>query len=756
MKSGILASASVAVLLSTMAGTAMAQEAQTAPSENEEAERSLDTVIVTATRREENLIDVPISISAYGQAELSEKGIVGYEGIALETPGVILNKPTANFNNFTARGIATNGYGANLQSTVAIYIDELPISANGNSTILDPNLFDVERVEFLRGPQGTLFGSGSLAGAMRILNRNPDLSKFDYSGLVDFGQTKSDSLRQRYNAMVNLPLVEDKAALRVVGFYRDEEGYVDNIGTGETNSNTLVDYGGRAILLAEPAERLSVRLMANYEKSNPKDSGLINPTLGERTRRSDRPDQFVGELTAYNATVNYEFDWATLTSSSTFSEYDQLFYVDLAGTFAQSIAFALDADAYDDIFVQETRLVSNTDGPLDWAIGGFYYDKTRTVDYNYRSSPQFLAARGITGLPDEYYQRFSAYADSTELAGFGEVTYHFTDQWSATGGLRYGNTEVQAFTSPGGYNSNYLTLALFGLSGPVTITPVPAATGVKAKEKGPSYKASLSYEPNDNLTTYATYATGFRAPVRNARAGAVSTLNPNDLIIPDGASSDDLKSYEVGVKGNWMDGKVTAHLAAYYIDWSNIQVQANRVSDSVQFATNIGKATSKGIEFEVSTQPIEGLYIGFNGALNDAKVDELSPAEAAISGAVEGARLSAPKFQGAIYGRYDFGVTDTVDGFIAANIQHVGSYPGMFPNVPGNPNAVAATYGFTESFENVNMSLGFERGEVIVTGYVENLFDNDSITYVHPEAFLDGRFGTLRPRTIGIRLSYGL
>ena len=145
-----------------------------------------NVIVVTATRREMDVQDIPISVTAFSQEELTIKGIVGYEGLALETPGAVLNKPTANFNTFSVRGIATNGYGANLQNTVAVYIDELPISANGNSTQLDSTLFDVERVEFLRGPQGTLFGSGSLAGAVRILTKSPDLNDFDAETLVDW------------------------------------------------------------------------------------------------------------------------------------------------------------------------------------------------------------------------------------------------------------------------------------------------------------------------------------------------------------------------------------------------------------------------------------------------------------------------------------------------------------------------------------------------------------------------------------------
>jgi outer membrane receptor protein involved in Fe transport len=277
------------------------QQAETQPIEqiSPTAEQTGGDIIVTATRRSERLQDVPLAISVFQQETMSEKGLVGYEDLARETPGIVVNKPTANFNNFTARGIATNGYGANLAGTVAIYIDELPISANGNSTILDPTLFDVERVEFLRGPQGTLFGANSLAGAMRIITKAPNLNRTEAAVLVDLGLTDGDALRQRCNGMINVPLVNDKLAFRAVGFARHEEGWVDNIGTGVKNANTLRSYGGRASLLLEPQDGLSVRLTAMHENNKPKDSGLINPKLGDYVRRSDRPDQFYAKLTSF-------------------------------------------------------------------------------------------------------------------------------------------------------------------------------------------------------------------------------------------------------------------------------------------------------------------------------------------------------------------------------------------------------------------------------------------------------------------------
>ena len=717
---------------------------------------SLETIIVTATRREQSIQDVPLSISAYDPKELTEKGIVGYDGLALETPGVVLNKASANFNNFTARGISTNGYGAGLQSTVAIYIDEVPISANGNSTIIDPNLFDVERVEFLRGPQGTLFGSGSLAGAVRILNKEPELDAFDYSLVVDLGDTDSGSLRQRYNGMVNIPLVEDKVALRLVGFHRDEEGYLDNVGTGVENSNTLVGTGGRAILAAQITDRLDIKLLSAYEESKPEDSFLTSPRFGDKKRISDRPDRFTAELVNHNLTADYQFDGAILTSSSSFTTFDQEFYVDLAGTFQQAIPFALDADGYDDVFVEELRLVSTDGDRFDWVVGGFYFDKRRHVDFNYRSSNEFLAQRGLTGLPNEYYARFKNYTDILEIAGFGELTYNISDTLSLTGGLRYGSVEVQTTTESGGYQSNYLTAALVGLTGPLTVFDVPAGVGEKAEESGFSYKASLSYRPSSNLTAYATYATGFRNPVVNARAGQGSLVDANDIIIPQGADSDELRSYEIGLKGNWLDGNLHANVAAYYIDWSNIQVQANRVSDSVQFATNIGQAESKGIEFEVGMTPMSGLFLGVNGSFNNAEVSRLSGEEAAISGAVLGSRLAAPKFQGSAFMKYTFDFGANHEGFVNASIQHVGSYPSQFPNLPGNPTVQSPTYDTTDSYELVNFSFGASFGDLTISAYVENAFDDDSITYVHPEQFIDSRYGIVRPRTIGIRLSKGI
>ncbi|TDK24294.1 TonB-dependent receptor [Luteimonas aestuarii] len=762
MGSRLIATASVAALLAVPVSalaqaTTEALEAETGQAQAQAPAdaRELDRVIVTATRRSQPLKDVPLSVTVLSQEELDAKGIVGYEGLAHTTPGVVLNRPTANFNNFTARGIATNGYNANLQSTVAIYIDELPISSNGNSTILDPSLYDVERVEFLRGPQGTLFGSGSLAGALRILTRAPDPNVFEASFLGDLGIRGSGSLRQRYNAMVNVPLAEDTLALRVVAFKRHEEGYVDNIGTGVDNANTIDTWGGRATLLWEPNDRLSVQLRASQEDSNPRDSGLTNPDLGEDVRYSDRPDRFAGKMTNYNATIGYQFDGARLTSSSTWSDYRAHFDVDLAATFGHLIPFGLEVPYQDDRFVQEVRLVSDSGGRVDWVLGGFYFEQQRNADYYYRSSQAFLDARGMNNLPvNPYYLRFRNTIDQRERALFGELTFRFNDDLWATGGLRYGSTQAQATQQAGGYNSNYLVAALTGATGPLTIIPIEEIVGLEAKETGPSYRLSLSWRPTPAITTYAAVATGFRAPIVNARAGAPSLVNAEDIIIPFGADSDELINYELGLKGRWLDGRLAANLALYHIDWNDIQVQANRVSDSVQFATNIGGAISQGLEFELMARPSASWTFSLNGSFNRTEVDSLTPEEAAISGAVLGARLSAPRFQGSMVVDYGFDAFGDAAGNASFSLVHVGGFPGMFPNVPGQPGTVSPMFDYTESYTIANANLSFAFDRFTVGAYVENIFDDRSITYVHPEAFLDGRYARVPPRTFGVRFGY--
>ncbi|WNO53756.1 TonB-dependent receptor [Stakelama saccharophila] len=718
---------------------------------------SVDEIVVTATRRSERLQDVPLSITAFSQEELTQKGIVSYEGIARETPGVVLDTRSDNNVSITTRGISTNGYQAGLQSTTTVYLDELPLTTIGNSVTLDPNLYDVERVEFLRGPQGTLFGSGSLSGALRILTKSPELDHFDMSALADIGLTPDGGgVRQRYNAMVNVPLVEDTLGVRAVGFFRHEEGYVDNVGLGIKNSNTLKDWGGRVIALWKPSDRLGVRLMALYEDSFPEDASLVTPSLGDRKRYSTIPDHYTSKTQLYNGTLDYDFDFAHLTSSTSYGYQDGLFEVDLSGTFALALPFYLFDHGTWKTFVQETRLVSDPGGTFDWTVGGYYLRRDQFLEGRQTSTPEYLAAHGITGLPaDATFNQFGSDTSSYELAGFGELTYHLSDTLSVTGGLRYGKYGATVDTHAG-FNSLYFAYALGGISGPLALTPNAASTTEYPSAEKASWKASLTYKPSPDLTAYVTVSTGYRTPVYNARAGSVSTVDPNDLVIPEGAGSDNLTNYEIGLKGRFFDGLLTANLAAYYIDWRNIQVQANRQSDSIQFATNIGGAVSKGLEAEIVLAPARGLSLGLNGSLNDAQVTDLTESEAAISGAVDGARLASPRLQGSFYGTYSYDLPGGATGFSSFQVQHVGSFPNGFPNTPGDPTTPNPLIDDSDAYTNINLQTGVRIGRMRTTFYVENVTNSRAVTYVHPEAFTYSRYSILRPRTFGVRVGFDL
>lgn len=720
-------------------------------------------IVVTATLRAQRLQDVPLSVTAYSQEELTQKGIIGFEGIARETPGVALNKATDNNARFTTRGISTNGWNAGLQNTTTVYLNELPLTTIGNSITLDTAMYDVERVEFLRGPQGTLFGSGSLSGAMRILTRSPDLNSFAVSGMADLGWTQdANSFRQRYNAMVNVPIADGVAGLRFVGFYRNEEGYIDNVGTGVKNSNTLKGYGGRLIFLARPTDRFSVRLMAMYEDSGPEDASLTTPALGDRKRSSYRPDRYTSQTEVYNATLEYDFDWARLTSSTTFSVNTGDFDVDLAGTFGPTlpIPFLMDINYETQSLVQETRLVSVSDGGLDWVIGGFYLQRDLDTFRQDRTTPAFTTALGITGLTDSVFAQYSNNARNYELAGFGELTYNFTSKFAISGGVRYGKYGSTTRTLGNSFGTNYFTRALYPAFFPnpsaAQITPTAPASFTAPTAAKASWKGSVTWRPSRDLTLYGSVSTGYRTPVYNARAGSVSLVNPNDLVIPQGATSDNLVNYEVGLKGSFFDRRLTMALAAYYIDWTNIQVQANRVSDSVQFATNIGGAYSQGIEAEIRFVPVTGLTFGLNGSVNKAHVNKITAQEAQISGAVPGVRLSSPGVQGSFYGSYNYSLGGGNSGFSSFQIQHVGSFPNMFPNTPGTAGTPSPLAGFTDAYTYINLQTGVTLGKVNITAYVENLGNTRKTTYIHPEAFVYSRHGILRPRTFGVRLGFNL
>ena len=439
MRASLCATSCAAALLAVP--TAALAQAKTDP--------QLEEIVVTATRRSERLQDVPLSITAFSQEDLTTKGIVGYEGLARETPGVVLNRATANFNNFTARGIATNGYGANLQSTVAIY--------HRRAAHLDHRQHDRAGSESLRRrahrvparSAGHAVRLGLACPApMRILTKSPDLTSFDASALVDYGLTVgrfAAPALQRDGQRAARRRQTGAARRRLLS--RTRRAISTTSAPAIDNSNTLVDWGGRAMLLWRPTEPLSVRLLFSHEDSNPEDSSLTNAVARAQQARlgPSRPVRRQAHQLQRHDRISVRRCAPSPARRPTPSSTRSSSSISPARS-AAAIAFGLDAYGYQDTFVEEARLAS------DPGRQGRLGDRRLLP----RPAPRRglllpLVARVSSPPTTSPVCRTSTTSGSTttsishEIAGFGELTYHFTDRFWLTGGVRYGSLDAQAY-----------------------------------------------------------------------------------------------------------------------------------------------------------------------------------------------------------------------------------------------------------------------------------------------------------------------
>jgi outer membrane receptor protein involved in Fe transport len=684
----------------------------------------IEEITVTANKREQDLQDVAMSLSALTGDDLNRIGAVGAQDYLAQIPGVNYNALGRGRSPIIIRGVSTGSttFG-DQQSTTAIYIDDLPsLSRWGAWTNTDPSTFDIERVEVLRGPQGTLFGSGALGGALRVITNKPNASEFQSS--VDIGQsfTQGGDDGNSINAMLNVPLVDDELALRVVAFKRNDGGYVDNTRHNEKNINGGETEGGRVMLAYTPNDDLALRFTATHQADV-----VDNGSAVFREAADGGPYQYSGPLRAasdvsisiFNLSADYSLGSMLLTSSTTYSERDSRITRDVGEITDTFFDTGLDIDdvshsVTDDVksFAQEIRLSSQGEGQLLWTVGAFFLEQD--IDTVESWTATILDESVVAGV---YLPHI------TEKAVFGEVTYEISDQLSITAGGRWFDNTFE-FQNP------VFEGLLLGGSFP---TPLQEETSSSFTPK-----VSASYHVTDDVHLYATASEGFR--VGQVNFGATPSNG-----IPPTFGPDSLWNYEAGVKSILLDGQLKLNVAAFYIDWTDIQLRRTTVLPNdiaVVSVDNAGDAVSKGLEVEVTYIPSDRLELGTSFTYNEAKLESVLEGVALTPGST---LPGTPEFSMANYLQYIVeDLPEDMSGYIRLSHNYVGE---MVSDIDNSPEL------YSDSYNTFDVRAGLFVGNYEVSLYVENLANSDAVTSRYGkdlDSWVTFRAYRLKPRTFGL------
>jgi outer membrane receptor protein involved in Fe transport len=745
------------------AGPAWAQQTSAAP-EDTAADR--DVVVITANRREETVQQSSISVTAISGAQLTDTGVSDYDSLVRTVPGVIASGG-ASINKLTVRGIETSQSTSSIgnQRAVAIYLDDLPLTS---FSVVTPDVmpYDIARVEVLRGPQGTLFGSGSLAGAVRYITNKPDLTDFQASLDIDGGVDADNNYRRRVGAMVNLPLAEDQLALRVSGTYKNDDGFVENVFPGVGTSNSQEDWGIRATLRWQPTDDFSATLTGSHNDNQGGGIPFYDPAVGFLKSSEDQPFAVAAKLATVNLTLDYDLQFADLTSSTSYATSPTDWNLQL-DAIIPGVPLHLREVLDTKTVLQELRLVSKPSDSFDWVAGAFYLDQTTDQqDILYFTTP-FINALNIVGLPTNLapgsaYSNDISTKENAEAAVFGEINYHISDTLKLTAGVRVTDAEFTARTTGEGAAVpdifTPLFTAILGFGGStVSLAPATPSESTTNDDLRITPKFVLTWQPTDDQTYYLSASEGFRRGQPNGVAaanGGQSLINPLDpAIIPVSAAGDSLWNYEAGAKLNLFDDRVQANFAAYLIKWADMQIPLVRTSDQVPYAGNIGEAESVGLEGEIVARASDLIDLGFNFQVQNSEVTQISADQALISGALLGSSLASPDLKLGLFGKATWLLGDGSEVVARIDAQHVGSYANGFPSTPG-AGTLSPTFATIPSYEKVDASVGWRGDDIGVTLYVDNLLDEDSPIFINPANFSANRYSALRPRTVGVRLSY--
>lgn len=827
----LLLTASAAVLASTFAFTAAAQEAV---DDAGEGELRVEAVTVTATRRAESVQDIPLNIAAVGSAQIEEQGFDELADVLAYVPGInVVDRGGRQGNPIIVRGLNADGLGSGDGNndgggTVATYLGEVPV-------YVDLKLNDLERVEVLLGPQGTLYGAGTLGGAIRYIPKKPDFGGDTLDVRTEISQySEADDLSYDTGFTFNKVLASNFAVRGSLDFEKDS-GFVDypyivrEIGVSDPDPDFSdpadVAANLRRVNDADGEDVLSGRIAARWEPTPWLDGTLtyylqksdIDGRRGsskrstvpagdyELAKRVPEPNEITNQLLALEVVADLGF--AELTSATGYSKYaddgqrdqtDLLITLEYSYESFPSFASFTHEKGKEDRINQELRLVSKTEGPLNWIVGGFY-NQLEQAAYSAEFTPGYAAFAGFSRPDDlEYYSQF--YSKLEESAFFGEIGYDLTDKWTVTVGGRYYQYDLESFSDvdfplfdpafiPVGVSSLQDSLQADFAAGSPNGTE---RTG--QSDEGTLYKFNTAYKFTEDFLGYLTVSEGYRIGDSNGIAdcpafdplapnvqgacalapGQQFGLNAGDVSTRDERQylPDTTTNYEVGFKSTLAGGRVTLNGAAYYVEWTDPQLTSATINASLPITVNADGAESKGVEFNgqwivTDALSLRGSYSHTEAALTAAApglVGSITPpgfGTVLIDGR-DGDRLpGSPEDQFSVFGTY---VHDLAGG---RTLTFHGGYAwqGEVLTRTGDLGD-----GITlDSYGVANASAVYDTGPWSATLFVNNLFDEYYETGVvstplFNQVLTDSDGGPVytrsfytfvgAPRAVGVRFNY--
>jgi iron complex outermembrane recepter protein len=723
-----------------------------------DAGSDLQEVVVTALRRDTQLQKTPVSVAALSADALSQTGARDFIDFAASVPGFTILDDGPGERRPIIRGIEGAGEGE-----VGIYYDEFPITSTPGATndagrfTPDIKLVDVQQVQILRGPQGTLFGAGSEGGTIQTILHKPDLGNYSGTLSADVGDVSHGTQNVDVDGMVNIPIVTGVLGMRLVGYQIDTSGFIDNTVLGVNDINKGQTNGGRAALRYEPTSDLTIDVLALYHHAHYDAGNEAIASLGDLQSNVPAYDPLDDTVRLFGGTLRYSFNFAMLTVDASAFRRDLDFNFTFPGLpipWTDSVAQGLAPYAPGEPTVgnanvqqpQNTRASTyearlNAPDPaaaFQWTLGGFLQDRNAYA----RSRLPFVSADGEPDAAYPLFQDRTILSTLDQRAAFGELSYLLFDKLTLTAGGRW-----ETFTAS---NATAYLINTGGSVGTDTYTGRDFSSSKFIK------RFNLSYQLTRNLMGYVTYSEGFRA-------GGANQAVANEPTVPYGYAPDTVKNYEGGFKSQWLDKTLTVNVDYYHMDWNDIQVQGSTPDGLFRFTTNAGAAQSDGVELELHERPVRNLDLGLTYGWTFARLTRNEPVNPGVTeSGYAGDRLpNVPDESLNLSADYTWPLANSLALRFYASYQYVGRSQNLFSADLANPATGAVTstpdpgFAFMPGYSVIDGRISLQSDRWTLALYANNLTDKRGATNVLWDSpFTPGRYTYyVMPRVVGMSAS---